>query len=157
MRLLIIITLIVISTNGFGQNNGPCGKIYQVTDTIPKLISSGQQIADILARKISISDSLLTKKGRVDVQYVINCNGHNVKFKVLIIHDYDRKPIKNDFNILGDQIIPILQKDIKWAPARQGGKHVDFLQILTVEFREGFIGVNLEGNSFLSRLVMNGN
>ena len=150
MRIIQIIFLLKF-TIIYGQGDNPCSKkIYQISDTIPELISSGQKIVEIIASQIKIPDSLVNRKGRIDIQYVINCNGKNVRFKVLTIYDYDKKPMRNDFSFLGSQIILVLRKDLKWTPARQGGKNVDFLEILAVQFGEGYLGVNLRGNWYLA-------
>src|SRR5687768_14033866 len=55
--ILSFILMIVLNVS-FGQAGEPCGKIYQMSDTLPELISSGQRIAEIVSSQIHIPDSL---------------------------------------------------------------------------------------------------
>jgi hypothetical protein len=144
MRYIVTSILVMLSFPLFAQSGRPCyKKIYQITDTIPKLITSADKLLRIIASEIQIPDSLVNRKGHLMIKYVINCSGESVDLKVIVVHDYDGSPIKNDFEILARQIIPILRRELKWIPARHKGKNVDFLQILSIVFENGGISIRV--------------
>jgi hypothetical protein len=132
-----------LSIELFGQNDKPCGKVYQIADTLPLLISSTDHLVEVITSKIEIPDSLKLRKGSVLLKYIINCRGESVGFKVITVHDSDGNSIKNDFAILDSQIIPVLRKELRWIPARQNGKDVDFFQILSISFNSGKIAIKV--------------
>jgi hypothetical protein len=141
---VLIITTFLWPILLVGQNDEPCyKKTYQVADTLPRLISSVNEILQLIVKNLDVPDSLINRTGDIAIKYIINCHGESVKFKVLTIYDYDKRPIRNDYAYLSTQIIPILRNKLKWAPARQGGKDVDFLQIFSIFFDRGKISIRV--------------
>jgi len=144
MRIVIIILLTVISLSVLGQANKQCyEKVYKVTDTLPKLISKPEDVLRILKNEIVIPDSLKNRWGHLIIMYVINCNGDLVNLRTAKTADSDGNIEKNEFGFLSSEIFKIVKREIKWIPARHGGKTVDFLQIFSITFDKGEIRISL--------------
>lgn len=144
MKTLIIPILTIISLPTIGQTNKQCyEKVYQVTDTLPQLISKTEDILKFIKDEITIPDSLKNHSGFLFIKYVINCNGDIVNLRVIKTADSDGILIKNDFEFLSTQLFKILKKELKWSPARQGGKTVDFFQVCSITFDKGEISIKL--------------
>jgi hypothetical protein len=128
----------------YGQSTRPCyEKVYQVSDTLPILLSQKENILKVIKTQIVIPDSLKNHKGHLLIKYVINCTGDVVNLKVVRTADSDGNLFENKFAFLSPQIIRILREELKWRPARQGGKAVDFLQICSITFDKGEIYISL--------------
>lgn len=118
-------------------------KIYQVTDTLPTLISSTDKLLEIIKREITLPDSLKSHTGQIFIKYTINCHGEIVNLRTIKTADSDGKPVINEFEFLSGQIIKILRTELKWKPARHGGKTVDFLQVFRIDFNNGLINIKV--------------
>lgn len=145
MRLTTILFLLIGVFNlTLGQSNKACyGKIYQVTDTLPKLLSSTENILEIMKKEIVLPDSLKNRKGQIFIKYVINCMGDIVNLRVVKTADSDGNLIINEFEFLATKVINILKQELRWTPARNGGKTVDFLQIFSIGFDRGAINIQV--------------
>jgi hypothetical protein len=146
MRLITILFLLIVPYNLIlGQSNKACySKIYQVTDTLPKLLSAKEDILEIMKQEIVVPDSLKNSKGFIFIKYVINCNGDIVNLRVVKTADSDGNLMNNEFEFLAPNVINILKKELRWTPARNGGKTVDFLQIFSISFDRGSISIMLK-------------
>jgi len=147
MRLTTILLLLGLPLLTQGQSNKACyQKIYQVTDTLPTLISSTDKLFETIKKEIKVPDSLRDRTGLIFIKYVINCHGETVNLRAIKTADSDGKPIINEFEFLSGQIIKILRRELKWAPAHQGGKAVDFYQIFRINFNQGQITISVIAN-----------
>ncbi len=52
----------------------------------------------------------------------------------------------NNFEYLAQTVIPILKRELKWTPARERGRTVDFLQIFSISFKKGVINIKASAN-----------
>jgi hypothetical protein len=145
MRLLNILFLVFATfTLVQGQNNKPCyDKTYGVADTLPTLVSSPEMILEIIKNEISLPDSLQDSTGQIFISYVINCNGDVVKLRLIQTADSEGKLFVNHFEFLAPKVIKILKQELKWKPAWQGGKPVDFRQIFVIRFEKGSMGIRV--------------
>lgn len=145
MKLTTILLLLTGAFNlTFSQSNKACySKIYQVTDTLPKLLSAKEDILKIMKQEIVVPDSLKNSTGFIFIKYVINCNGDIVNLRVVKTADSDGNLMTNEFEFLASNVINILKKELRWTPARNGGKTVDFLQIFSIRFDRGSISIML--------------
>jgi hypothetical protein len=131
-----------------------CGdKAYQVTDTLPKLLSDPREVIRRIAETITIPDSLESKDGHIVFKFIINCRGETVKARIVTIYDYDRKPFPNSFAFLAQQIGPVMERNMKWRPAFNAGEKVDFFQMTTISFKRGLVGMGLETRSYWSEIL----
>ena len=148
MKLFVTLSFLILATTAASsQNNKPCyERIYQVTDTLPKINSSVETILQHIKQEIQLPDSLLTRDGFIFIKYVINCHGDAVSLRVIKTADSDGVLAINNFEYLAKTIIPILKRELKWIPAWEGGRTVDFLQIFSISFKKGVISIKVNAN-----------
>ena len=136
--------IIVAVASAKGQSSKPCyDRIYEVTDVLPVVATTVDKVVAALENEIAIPDSLKNRKGYVFISYVITCTGDVTKLKLIKKGDWDGTIRYEPFEILVPQIKKIIIRELKYKAALQGGKAVDFFQILSVSFESGRIFLSL--------------
>jgi hypothetical protein len=147
MRFLLLSTLILATiTETIAQNSKQCyERVYRVTDVLPTLSSSVQDVVAALENEILIPDSLRSRNGNVFIKCIINCHGTVVKPKLIKKGDWDGTIFYEPFEIFLPQIKKVIMQALKYNPAVQQGMPVDFEHVISVAFEDGRIYLSVEG------------
>jgi hypothetical protein len=139
MTILFLFTWISAS---YAQTKKPCyATVYRISDELPELISSQEKIASFIGNEIQLPDSLLKYSEALLIEYVVNCNGDAVRFRVIQTAESDGTLIVNHFKPLVKPITEILGRELKYKPAKKGGNTVDFLKIFSMRFDKGEMSI----------------
>lgn len=128
---LMTFLVVLIGTTVIGQTRCDTVRedIFHVTEEMPTLNISIEQLEDILSNSIDLNQYARPDGNVIYINFIINCKGEDFDYKVL-------RPVDKG---LEKQLLSILKTSTTWTPAKQRNKPVDFSK--TFEIR-------LEGNKF---------
>jgi len=84
-------------------------------------------------------------KGHVMIKLIVNCKGRLANPKVIKTADSNGVIESNTFASLAPQIMDILDRELRWTPAYQNGRAVDFLHIFSIWFDSGMVRMRMTG------------
>lgn len=133
MKTLNILTILFLLTSTIVLGQTRCDtigdQIFSVTEDMPTSNISIEQLENILNNSINLSEYPQPDRNVIYLNFIINCNGEDFDYKVL-------RPIDKG---LKNKLLPIIESNMTWTPAKQLNIQVDFSK--TFEIR-------LDGNRF---------
>jgi hypothetical protein len=133
MKKLNLLTILVVLTGTIVLGQTRCDTIgddiFFVTEEMPKLNISIDQLEDILNNSIDLNKYSRPDGNVIYVNFIINCKGEDFDYKII-------RPVDKG---LEKQLLSILETSMIWTPAKQRNKPVDFSKSFEIR---------LDGNRF---------
>lgn len=116
--------------------------IFIVTEVMPESSISMSQVSSILNTSIDLNKYQVPNKLNIYVNFIINCHGDDFNYKVIKPEHIDKD--------LENELLSTLENAMKWTPAMQRGKGVDFSKTINVliDNKKFYIIENSKGNDF---------
>ena len=132
IKNISICILLLISLFTYGQTKcDTLGQSFIRTEKPPETELSFDEIENHLNLKININDYKTESKLTPTLSFEINCKGETFNYKTKSIFD----------TLLINELINIFQNDFKWQPAYQNNKTVDFVMIISFDFKNDKIRI----------------
>jgi hypothetical protein len=130
MKKLHLLTILVVLTGTIVIGQTRCDTIsddiFGVTEEMPTLNISIDQLEDILNISIDLNKYSRPEGNAIYVNLIINCKGEDFDYKVL-------KPVDKG---LEKQLLSILETSMTWTPAKHLNKPVDFSKSFEIRLDE---------------------
>ena len=139
-NILNTIILVILSTIlSYGQNGnnyfpaGACNRerILFTCDQMPQLKQSYQEVEQKVNESLNLTKKQKRLKTSVLIEFVINCEGEDVDYRVL----------RSEIPELNKQLVDMVSQNSDWEVGKQRSEPVDCHMALALQFREGQVPV----------------
>jgi hypothetical protein len=112
-------------------------------DTVPRPLFSKENLLQSIHEEIRLPDSLKVRQGKVNIGFVINCEGNPVEFRIVYFRDAEGKVHRTDFDRSVIEIFPLLRQKMRYRPGWKDGYYRDFGAGIVLQFDRGNISAEV--------------